>query len=154
MSNRTQPNDNFRLGCLYVVAFAQAVAPHVGLIIPLDTDSGALVHIRVDRATSPHWQYQNPTTPIPRAPHAHSTYILVLRAAAEAEPAPANDKFGECAPWVWQVIQRLLGQGNLSLMSGADIPALAAEFDTFVSGNRAFATRTHFSNCAVSQISS
>lgn len=37
------------VGCLYIAGFAQATAPHAGLIIPEENgDSGAFAHIKVE----------------------------------------------------------------------------------------------------------
>lgn len=130
LSKPDQPNQHFQPGALYVVAFAQAIAPHIGLLIPHTEERGVLVHIRVDRATSPHWQYQcrnqritgeMTMTSLMRLSRRTDFSVETLRAAAEDEPAPENDAFGECAPWVWRVVQRLADEGHISLAPGSDV---------------------------------
>lgn len=53
MTESHDDSDKFTAGSLYIVGFAQARAPQAGLLIPTSESSGCLVHIRIDRATSP-----------------------------------------------------------------------------------------------------
>ncbi|KAH8091772.1 hypothetical protein BXZ70DRAFT_1001900 [Cristinia sonorae] len=148
----------FAPGALYIAGFAQARAPHVGLIIPFDEASGGLVHIRIDRATSPTWSYQYRVQRI--TGDMFLTSLLQIRGAVPAAitveqlcqvassiPAPSNDVFGECSRWVMKVIQALNDEG---LIQVTDIVALEQEFSDFVTGNRAYARRDRFPNVAVS----
>ncbi|KZW03234.1 hypothetical protein EXIGLDRAFT_725691 [Exidia glandulosa HHB12029] len=160
------PPEAFNAGSLYIAAFAQARSPHMGLLIPDDSSTGTLVHIRVDidRATSPNWQYQCRRQRIAGemaltsllkirdvgAP-AGAVTVDQLRAAAESVPAPENDEFGECGPWVWRVVAILNEQGLLDI---DDISALTEEFTTFAAGNTPYARRDRFPNVAVSKFCS
>ena len=67
--------------------------------------------------------------------------------AASTAAIPENDMFGECAPWVFKVIQEL---HEMRLLTLKDVVALEKEFGDFASGNRAFARRDRFPNVAVS----
>lgn len=154
---------DFTPGSLYVAGFTQAsTAPHIALIIPTDAQSGGLVHIRIDRATSPNWTYQFRVQRITgdmflssllRIHDASSGQITVdqLQDAASAVAVPEHGEFGACAPWVHAVIQELHNRGLIIL---SDIAALADEVHAFATGSRAFARRDRFPNVAVSQFCS
>ncbi|KAI0798712.1 hypothetical protein BC629DRAFT_1285692 [Irpex lacteus] len=151
--------ENFTVGSLYIAGFAQARAPHIGLLVPIDVDSGWLVHIRIDRATSPTWAYQCRRQPI-KGDMFLTSLIKVskgsvtpeqLREAASAVVPPNNDEFGECASWVWRVLERLHDGGLIRL---DDVEGIKEEVSTFVAGNRAFARRDKFPNVMISQFCS
>lgn len=153
MSN---PPAAFAPGALYLAAFAQAGAPHVGLLVPSSASTGTLLHIRVDRATSPHWQFQARAQRI--AGEMALTSLLMLRTGPidvgavrvlveEQVDVPANDTFGECSKWVWRAVALLVEKGLLSVK---DEEALKAEWEEFVKGNAAYARRDRFPNVAVS----
>jgi hypothetical protein len=152
-------NTYFTPGSLYIAAFAQARAPHVGLIIPTSRASGCLVHIRIDRDVSPTWTYQCRTQRIESDMFISSLLRLKdvsmgpisleqLQEAAQSVPTPQNDDFGECFPWVLAVIRKLHEMGIVTLM---DAEALKDEFTRFAKGNRAYARRDKFPNVAASQ---
>ncbi|EGO04000.1 hypothetical protein SERLA73DRAFT_175718 [Serpula lacrymans var. lacrymans S7.3] len=153
------PPASFTVGSLYLAGFAQARAPHAGLIIPSRTSSGRLVHIRIDRETSPTWAYQSRAQKIEgdmffstllklRDVSAGSITVAQLEEAAMSVPAPDNDEFGECLPWVLQVVQTL---HDMDLIVLTDIKDLGKEFEEFATGNKAYATRTKFPNVKASQ---
>ena len=71
-----------------------------------------------------------------------------LREAARAVPPPDNDEFGECAPWVWRVLEKLSEGGLVNLK---DVKLLEEEVSAFATGNRAYARRDRFPNVMVSQ---
>lgn len=72
----------------------------------------------------------------------------VLTEAAKSVPPPENDKFGECAPWVYCVLQELNSRGVLKI---ADLEKLEEEVDSFARDSRGYARRDKFPNMAVSQ---
>ncbi|KAF8073888.1 hypothetical protein FPV67DRAFT_773038 [Lyophyllum atratum] len=151
--------DKLTPGSLYIIGFAQARSPHAGLIIPSSASSGCLVHIRIDRDTSPFWVYQSRRQAI--AGDMFCTTLLKLRdvadgaitvdqlkACAELVEVPQNDEFGECVPWVLRVVEKLGEEGRLNVR---DVEALGKEFEEFAVGNKAFARRATFPNVGVSQ---
>ncbi|TFK55374.1 hypothetical protein OE88DRAFT_609830 [Heliocybe sulcata] len=151
----------FTPGALYIAGFAQARAPHVALLLPTDARSGHLVHIRIDRGTSPNWQYQHRIQKIQgdmflssllqiHDVSAGAISVHDLCEAASAVPAPENDTFGECSRWVYKVVQQL-AESMLLVLEDA---AAEEEFDAFAAGNRAYARRDKFPNVAVSQFCS
>ncbi|KIJ66082.1 hypothetical protein HYDPIDRAFT_110223 [Hydnomerulius pinastri MD-312] len=198
------PDNTISPNALYIVAFAQTRAPHVGLLIPDHPTStviastkpssspsanmgqdnlgpmiagkyGCLVHIRIDESTGPNWVYQcrrqrikgemglvgmlmihigdpNPK-PIPDAsvdgdpglfestvdsrlgeelntktktPNSNPITPAQLKSAAEAVPVPANDTFGECSPWVMNVVKELHRRGLLVLKESSDSSGVEA----------------------------
>ncbi|KAJ7160969.1 hypothetical protein C8R46DRAFT_1106098 [Mycena filopes] len=150
----------FTVGSLYIAGFAQAQAPHVGLIIPTDSGkTGCLVHIRIDRAVSDEWAYQCRTQPIQGDMFLSSLLKIhdvsqgpitldQLRAAATAVPPPDNDEFGECEPWMARVVEELHAA---DLVACTDVKGLVDEFHAFAIENRAYARRDKFPNVAVSR---
>ncbi|TFY68851.1 hypothetical protein EVG20_g3386 [Dentipellis fragilis] len=155
---------SFTPGSLYIAGFTQARSPHIGIIIPKDIHAGDLVHIRIDRATSPTWQYQHRVQKIDSDMFLSSLLkihdtssessgqtqisLVQLQDAASTVTVPNNDHFGECGPWVFKVVQELHTRGLIAL---TDIGALEEEFNTLADGSRAFARRDKFPNVAVSQ---
>jgi hypothetical protein len=91
---------------IYIAGFTQINAPHLGLLILWSANASVFYHIRVDRQTSPNWQFQRHKQAI--YPAIFLTSLLRinagkidearLKAAAEAIPPPTNDTLGECAP--------------------------------------------------------
>ncbi|KAL6301757.1 hypothetical protein BKA93DRAFT_738199 [Sparassis latifolia] len=151
-------NPDFTHGSLYLAGFTQARAPHAGLIIPSNNASGTLVHIHINHNTCDVWTYQCRVQRIAGDMFMSSLLRLrdvsvgeitaeQLQEAAESIPAPLNDSFGECLPWVLNVVQKLHGMGLLNLMS-AD--GLGREFEEFVVRNQAYARRDRFPNVTVS----
>ncbi|KAL6300166.1 hypothetical protein BKA93DRAFT_545935 [Sparassis latifolia] len=151
-------NTDFTHGSLYLAGFAQARAPHVGLIIPTSDVSGTLVHIRVDRETSDVWTYQCRAQRISgdmfmssllklREASVGAISVEQLQETAASVSAPQNDDFGECLPWSLRVLQKLHDMGLLNVM---DIDGLGREFEEFAAGNQAYARRDRFPNIAVS----
>lgn len=148
----------FAPGFLYVAGFAQARAPHLGLIIPTDIESGRLFHIHIDRTISQTWVYQCRTQKI-KGDMFLTSLVKVsentlpldqLLEAASAVPAPDNDDFGECGPWVWHVLEKL-HERNLIVLQ--DTNAVAEEVEAFTARNKAYARRDRFPNVAASQFS-
>lgn len=149
-------------GSLYIIGFAQARAPHAALFIPTSTSGGLLVHIRIDRETSPFWAYQMRRQKV--AGDIFCTTLLKLHDVADGAialdqleeyaalvPVPQNDEFGECLPWVLKVVEQLRGGGLLSVTS---VEALGKEFEEFAAGNKAYARRTTFPNLRMSSFCS
>ncbi|KAJ7089727.1 hypothetical protein B0H15DRAFT_907642 [Mycena belliarum] len=147
------------VGSLYIAGFTQARAPHVGLIVPTDSKTGCLVHIRIDKDKFPNWMHQHRTQAIANDMFLSSLLKIhdvsageitpeQLRAAAAEIPAPDNDEFGECGPWVYRVVQQLQ---NVGLVVCTDLKGMAEEFEAFAAGNRAYARRDRLPNVAVSQ---
>ena len=154
----SQPPRSFTLGSLYLAGFTQAGAPHAGLIIPTSASTGRLIHIHIDRATSPTWKFQSRDQRI--AGEMFLSSLLKLRdlsngkisieqleEAAASLPPPANDKFGECLPWVLRVVRRLSEMGLVNL---ANVDELGREFEDFAAGNKVYATRQKFPNVKAS----
>jgi hypothetical protein len=152
-------NTYFTPGSLYIVGFAQARAPHVGLIILTSNVSGCLVHIRIDQDVSPIWTYQCRTQRIEGDMFISSLLRLRdvdtgritpmrLQEAAQAVPVPQSDEFGECLPWVLAVVRKL---HKMELVALTDAEALQDEFARFAEGNKAYARRDKYPNVAVSQ---
>ncbi|KAA1477864.1 hypothetical protein DENSPDRAFT_829320 [Dentipellis sp. KUC8613] len=146
---------------LYIAGFTQARSPHIALIIPKNIHLGDLVHIRIDRAKSPTWEYQHRIQKIDSdmflssllkihdvSGPAGEITLEQLQDTASAIPVPDNDHFGECGPWVFKVVQELHARGLVVL---TDIGALEEEFNTLADGSRAFARRDKFPNVAVSK---
>ncbi|TCD67178.1 hypothetical protein EIP91_000404 [Steccherinum ochraceum] len=169
--------ETFSVGSLYIAGFTQAAKePHKALIIPTDTQSGFLVHIRIDRETSPNWTYQSRKQRIAGEMFLSSLLKIhdiaageitvdQLRQAATAVPVPDNDQFGECGPWLFKVIHQLHKSRLVTMQTerrGSDeaqdehhiaivLGKLAQEFKDLAEGSRAFARRERFPNVAVSQ---
>lgn len=149
---------DFNQGSLYLIGFAQARAPHAGLLIPTSSSAGCLVHIRIDRAQSPNWQYQARAQNV-KGDMFCSTLLKLhdfsdgpittsqLKLHAESVTVPDNGEFGECLPWVMRVVDRLQEAGLLQV---TDLDLLKDEFQEFAGGNRAFARRDKFPNVKVS----
>ncbi|KAJ7115940.1 hypothetical protein C8R44DRAFT_739637 [Mycena epipterygia] len=155
---RLMSHTPFSPGSLYLAAFAQAQAPHVGLLIPKSESTGTLVHIRVDRGTSPNWQRQVREQKI--SGDMFLTSLLRIRdnsvggitveqliASAEKVSVPENDEFGECLPWAMRAVAQLQSDGLLQV---DDLSALEKEFREFSEGNRGYARRDKFPNVAIS----
>ncbi|KAF8908507.1 hypothetical protein CPB84DRAFT_1813282 [Gymnopilus junonius] len=138
----------FSPGSLYIAGFAQARSPHAGLLIPLDSKSGFLVHIRIDRNTSPLWQYQSRKQNISGDMFMTSLLRILTQYNDRSIAAPSNDEFGECLPWVLSVVQKLHDIGLLNLI---DTDGLAKEFEEFAAGNNSYARRDKFPNVKISQ---
>ncbi|KAL4245087.1 hypothetical protein ABKN59_010219 [Abortiporus biennis] len=149
----------FTAKSLYIAGFAQARAPHQALIIPSDTQSGTIVHIRIDRATAPTWAYQSRVQKIEGDMFLSSLLKIhdisageitvdQLQQAGSVVPVPDNDEFGECGPWVCKVVEKLHEMGLVQL---EDIEELRKEFSEFAAGNKAFARRDRFPNVSVSK---
>ncbi|KAG5353524.1 hypothetical protein J132_10157 [Termitomyces sp. J132] len=149
---------NLGIGSLYIIGFAQARAPHAGLLIPTSSSAGCLVHIRIDRAESPNWQYQARAQNV-KGDMFCTTLLKLhdlsdgpittdqLKLYAGSVAVPDNDEFGECLPWVMRVVDKLQEAG---LLQGTDLDLLKDEFQAFASGNRAFARRDRCPNVKVS----
>jgi hypothetical protein len=148
----------FSVGSLYLIAFAQARAPHIGIILPTSLSSGILFHIRIDRNASPNWTYQTRLQNI--AQDMFVTSLLRIRdvniggitleqltSVAKSVAVPENDEFGECFPWVLKVVEMLHTNGYLTVSS---LSGLQDEFCAFANGNRAYARRDKFPNVAIS----
>ncbi|EJD50948.1 hypothetical protein AURDEDRAFT_57500 [Auricularia subglabra TFB-10046 SS5] len=150
------PPENFTTSALYIASFAQAGAPCLGLLVPSSAATGALLHIRVDCDTSPHWQFHACAQRI--SGEMALTSLLRLRAAVDVAAireavagvdVPANDTFVECSEWVLRAVA-LLGQtGSLALK---DIDGLVEEWEEFVKGNAKYARRDRFPNVAISTL--
>ncbi|KAF8884764.1 hypothetical protein CPB84DRAFT_1789007 [Gymnopilus junonius] len=156
---RTIAPDIFTTGSLYLAGFAQARSPHAGLIIPSSSTSGRLVHIRIDRNTSPFWQYQSRKQNISGDMFITSLLRIhdiaispiteeQLEEAAVSVAVPSNDEFGECLPWVLKVVQKLY---DMELLQQVDTNGLVKEFEEFAAGNNSYARRDRFPKVAISQ---
>ncbi|KAI0075463.1 hypothetical protein K474DRAFT_1691801 [Panus rudis PR-1116 ss-1] len=153
----------FSPASLYLAGFAQARAPHVGLIIPTSEKAGCLVHIRIDRAVADEWTYQCRNQKIEGEMTLTSLYKLrdavtknkvtpeQLQEIAATVPVPQNDNFGECTSWTKSVVEKLADAG---LIQVTDMEGLWKEFEEFVTGNRAFARRDRFPNVVSSSFCS
>ncbi|THU81099.1 hypothetical protein K435DRAFT_785158 [Dendrothele bispora CBS 962.96] len=161
MAHQTPGND-FKIGSLYLAGFAQARAPHVGLLIPTSSTEGTLFHIRIDRQVSPNWAFQKRKQKIAgdmflssllRIADGVTVEMLedVVGLKGEVE-VPENDVFGECFDWVMRVVRSLKGKGLMNMVNGGgengDLDELKKEFREFVEGNRAYARRDRFPNVA------
>lgn len=69
-------------------------------------------------------------------------------AAARQVSVPENDRFGECGPWVYKVVEELHKLGMVKLV---DVQELATEFNAFAAGNRSFTWRDRFPNLDISR---
>ena len=158
-SRSTPIPTTFTPGSVYLAGFTQARAPHVALIIPTDAQSGELVHIRIDRNTSPNWAYQHRSQKIEgdmflssllkiHDVSASRVEVDQLIDAASAVLVPKHGEFGACCPWAYAVVRELHNRGLVNL---GDADALEKEFEAFAVGNRAYARRDRFPNVAVSQ---
>ncbi|KAI0759049.1 hypothetical protein C8Q74DRAFT_1301733 [Fomes fomentarius] len=125
----------------------------------MDAQSGELVHIRIDRNTSPNWASQHRSQRIAGDMFLSSLLKIhdisagqvdvdQLRDAASSVAVPEHGEFGACSSWVYAVVQELHKRGLVVL---ADAVALEKEFETFATGNRAYARRDRFPNVAISQ---
>ncbi|KAF9001705.1 hypothetical protein BDQ17DRAFT_1307101 [Cyathus striatus] len=147
-------------GALYLAGFTQARSPHIGLLLAKTAGAGTMFHIRIDRATSPNWQFQRRKQLVEGDMFLSSllriskdllhleTAEAIIEAAALDIPPPANDEFGECVPWVLKLVQALHAKGIVEL---ADLEKLREEVDSFASGSRAYARRDKFPNLATSK---
>ncbi|TCD65018.1 hypothetical protein EIP91_003339 [Steccherinum ochraceum] len=155
------PPPAFTFGSLYIAGITQAVAPHVALVIPINEQVGDLIHIRIDRAVSPTWTFQHRRQRISGEMllstmmkihdiSAGPISVAQLRNAAAAVPVPNNDTFGECGPWVFNVVKELHKQGILTVV---DEKELKKEFEYFSSPeiSKKYAKRTVFPNVVVSR---
>ncbi|KAG7096035.1 hypothetical protein E1B28_006716 [Marasmius oreades] len=143
------------VGCLYLTAFAQAVAPHIGLLVPTSESAGKLVHIRIDRNASPNWTFQCRDQKIEGDMFMTSLLKIggliawgTLSEVAQTVVVPPNDRFGECSPWVKSLIDKL---NELGFIGVANVDGLMKEFKEFAAGNRAFARRDKYPNVAISR---
>ncbi|KAH7883412.1 hypothetical protein F5I97DRAFT_1814922 [Phlebopus sp. FC_14] len=164
--------DAFSPSSLYLAAFAQAGAPHVGLLIPSNAKSGCLVHIRIDSSTGPNWVYQCRRQQIEGYMFLvglmkihHSSDVRdtsspdgaitseQLQDIAQTVSVPQNAMFGECRPWVLKVVEKLCEAGLLVLKDGASVEMLGREFEEFAGGDRlkAYARRDRFPEVMVSK---
>ncbi|KIY51908.1 hypothetical protein FISHEDRAFT_36285 [Fistulina hepatica ATCC 64428] len=143
-------------GALYLAAFAQARAPHVGLLIPYDNGSGYLVHIYIDRQKSPFWAFQCRKqklagdmflTSLLMIGLPGSLTVAELKDIAMKVEVPLNDTFGECLPWARRVVDAL---HRVEKIEVTDVDTLFEEFSRFAAGNSAYARRDRFPNVAVS----
>ncbi|KAJ8473225.1 hypothetical protein ONZ45_g16372 [Pleurotus djamor] len=151
------PPTSFQIGGLYVAGFTQARAPHIGLLVATSEQQGILFHIRIDRATSPYWQYQQRIQPLARdmflssllciakGPFNAPDSLQTIDAAARALCPPLNDEFGHCASWVLDLIEILSAEG-LCTMKSKD--QLALEINQFAQESKAYARRNRFPNVA------
>ncbi|KAI0790916.1 hypothetical protein C8Q75DRAFT_79854 [Abortiporus biennis] len=154
----------FLPGSLNLAGFAQARAPHVGLLIPKDVSCGTLVHIRVDRSTSPYWQFQSRTqritgemfiTTLLRIHEGTDISEEKLEQVAREIDVPQNDEFGECLPWAMRCVTKLDELGLVKLVDHEQaIDKLRNEFEEFAERNKAYARRDKFPNVAVSKFCS
>ncbi|PSR71631.1 hypothetical protein PHLCEN_2v12484 [Hermanssonia centrifuga] len=158
----SSPPESFTAGSLYLAGFAQAQAPHTGLLIATNTAGGFLVHIRIDRNTSPNWAYQGRKQRITGDVFMNSLVRLhdvsegeitreQLEEVAMSTAVPDNDEFGECFPWVLRVIEGLHEKGLVRL---ENIEDLKKEFQEFAEGNRMYATSSRFPNVRTSRFCS
>ncbi|EJC99850.1 uncharacterized protein FOMMEDRAFT_160296 [Fomitiporia mediterranea MF3/22] len=155
-------NQIFTVGSLYIAGFTQARSPHIAFIIPTDTKSGRVVHIRIDHATSPTWAYQCRSEKIEGNMFLSSLLkihdaskgeltISQLEDVAKTVHVPENDEFGECGPWVFRVVEELHKFGLVVLLDGE---RLSQEFAAFAGESAEFARRDRFPNVMVSQFCS
>ncbi|KAJ7070702.1 hypothetical protein C8F01DRAFT_1107397 [Mycena amicta] len=154
---------SYRIGALYVAGFTQAQAPHLGLLLATTNDKGILFHIRVDRTTSPNWQFQRRSQPvaedmflssllcISKGPWNSGESIGVIDSLARSLPLPDHGEFGHCAPWVFDFVELLSANGLCTLMSKDD---LADEVRRFARESNAYARRDRFPNVADSKFCS
>ena len=153
------PPSTFTPGSVYLAGFTQARAPHVALIIPANAQCGDLVHIRIDRNTSPNWAFQHRSQRIEgdmflssllkiHDISAGQVNVGQLHDAASAVPVPEHGEFGACGPWVYAVVRELHKRGLVVLI---DAEALEKEFEAFAVGNKAYARRDRFPNVVASQ---
>ncbi|VDB93426.1 unnamed protein product [Peniophora sp. CBMAI 1063] len=149
--------DLYTPGALYIAGFTQARSPHLGLLLAKDTTpaSGTLFHIRIDRPTHPNWQFQKRTQPVAgdmflsSLLRVHDTIdAVVVEEAARSVHVPENDEFGECGPWVFNVLEVLGEKGVVEL---DDTQKLADEVRELAEGSRAYARRDRFPNVKVSE---
>lgn len=147
-------------GALYLAGFTQARSPHIGLLLAKDATKGTLFHIRIDRETSPNWQFQRRTQPvegdmflssllrITKDPLPLDTAEKTIEEVALGIPPPNNGEFGECAPWALKLVQALDAKGIVEL---EDVVKLGEEVDSFARNNRAYARRDKFPNLGTSK---
>ncbi|KAF8183936.1 hypothetical protein BJ912DRAFT_538998 [Pholiota molesta] len=147
-------------GGLYLAGFTQARSPHIGLLLAKDAAKGTLFHIRIDRETSPNWQYQRRTQPvvgdmflssllrIKEEPLPLDTAEKTIAEIASALPPLDNGEFGECAPWALRLIQALHEKEIVDL---EDVEKLGEEVDSFARDSRAYTRRDKFPNLATSK---
>jgi hypothetical protein len=152
-------SEAFAVGSLYLAAFAQAGAPHAGLIIPIDHSRGDYVHIRMGRESlvweldadrSQRLEGSLTLTSLLRIRDVAKGAITKaeLKDAAQSVEVPPGAEFGECLPWALKVIEVLQEKGLLNLTSSA---SLAEEFNQFASGNKSHARRDMFPAIKVSE---
>jgi hypothetical protein len=146
-------------GALYIAGFTQVRASHIGLLLATTETEGTLFHIRIDRSVQPNWHFQrrkqrlvgdmflSSLMRISKEPLSIEDAKEVL-ISAESVPAPENDEFGECAPWVYRVIDKL---NDTTVLKVVDIKRLEEEVASFAQGSSAFARRDKFPNLAVSE---
>ncbi|EAU93655.1 hypothetical protein CC1G_02885 [Coprinopsis cinerea okayama7 len=146
-------------GALYLAGFTQARSPHIGLLLAKDANKGTLFHIRIDRETSPNWQFQRRTQPvvgdmflssllrITKDPLPLDTAENTIEEIASSIAPPDNGEFGECAPWALKLVQALSDRGIVELK---DVEKLGEEVDSLARDSRAYARRDKFPNLATS----
>ncbi|KIM39659.1 hypothetical protein M413DRAFT_194663 [Hebeloma cylindrosporum] len=158
--NDSEEPEVLSIGCLYLAGFAQARAPHVGLIIPSSTSTGTLVHIRIDResSSSPNWARQVRTQKIEGDMFLTSLLKIggptareLLIEVSKEVPVPENNEFGECFPWVMALVRILHERGVVEVSCVDD---LATEFAEFIEGNKGYARRDRFPRVATSKFCS
>lgn len=159
------PQTEYTPGAIYLAGFTQARAPHIGVLLAKTPKYGAFFHIRIDRETSPNWQYQRrkqavegdmflssllriSKTTVASDPDSLRVLDEIIDAAALEIPPPDNDEFGECAPWAIRLVKGLHERGVVELV---DEEKLAEEVDEFARGSKAFASRNKFPNLASSK---
>ena len=71
-----------------------------------------------------------------------------LEDTARSVPVPDHDEFGECGPWVLNVI-RVLAEKSIVVLD--DPQKLAHEMREFAEGSKAFARRDKFPDVRVSK---
>ncbi|KAH6913292.1 hypothetical protein BKA70DRAFT_1183155 [Coprinopsis sp. MPI-PUGE-AT-0042] len=147
-------------GALCIAGFTQARAPHIGLLLVTTEAEGTLFHIHIDRSIQPNWHFQRRREPLAGNMFLSSLMHIrndplslddaedLLTEAAKSIPPPENDDFGECAPWVFRVLDALATRGVLTVV---DREKLEEEVDSFARCSRAFARRDKLPNISVSQ---
>jgi hypothetical protein len=149
----------FTINSLYIAGFSQARAPHLGLLLSTSQREGILYHIYIDREMFPTWQFQRRKQIIDKDMflssllriHDSSVGIIddaQMIGATQAIPAPQNDTFGECKPWIYRVVKQLHDSGLLELK---DADALSQEVEAHAIGSNDYARRDKFPNVAVSK---
>lgn len=157
------PMSSITPGSLYLVAFAQANAPHVGMVIPMaEGKRGHLVHIRVpdEGEALGVWTLNFRKEPLTGPGAMACTNLLQiqdkeegeisvseLHEAAKSTPVPSGREFGQCLNWAMDLVEELGKRNILKLKSRSD---LQCEFDEFSRANRGYASRSKDPNVKIS----